>query len=278
MADGKTRRIPRVPWRALLLIPTLVALVFFAAAGWLLLTQPGLERAAALAAWASEDAVRIAGARGRLVGPLALDRVEIRADADRYTLHDAAIEWEFAELSRGRLDIRRLRIERLEFALAASAVSTPPADLRLPLAVRVAALEIGIIAAHDDPAPLAEDIAATLESDGATHRLAALSFRSAAGRLTAQGTLAGAAPFALAAELNLATEPGLAIAGEPALAVAARVGGTLADAAVAFDGRGADFSLDGQARLAPFAAQPLVALRLTARGLDPRAMVPRGPT
>ncbi|MBK8121753.1 MAG: hypothetical protein IPK39_23390 [Sulfuritalea sp.] len=49
------------------------------------------------------------------------------------------------------------------------------------------------------------------------------------------------------------------------------------DAVVAFDGRGADFSLAGQGRLAPFASQPLVALRLTARGLDPRAFAPTAP-
>lgn len=277
MADGKTRRIPRVLWRALLLIPTLVALVFFAAAGWLLLTQSGLERAAALVAWASEDTVRIAGARGRLAGPLAFDQVTVVAGADRYTLHDVAIEWEFLELLHGQLDIQRLRIGRLEFALAESAVSTLPADLRLPLAVRVAALEIGILAAHGKPAPLAEDIAASIESNGATHQLESLTLKSAAGRLTAQGSLAGAAPFALAAELDLATDPGLAIAGEPALAVAARADGTLAAIAVAFDGHGADFSLAVQARLAPFAAHPLTALRLTARGLDPHAFVPTAP-
>lgn len=277
MADRKTHRFARALRRAILLIPTLVALAFFTAAGWLLLTPSGLERAAALAASASADAVRIAGARGRLVGPLAFDRIDVAAGADRYTLHDVAIEWEFMDLLHGQLDIQRLRIGRLEFALAESAASTPPADLRLPLAVRVAALEIGILAAHDDPAPLAEDITAALTSDGATHRLESLTLKSAAGRMTAQGSLAGAAPFALTAELNLATEPGLAIAGVPALAVAARADGTLADAAVAFDGRGADFSLAGQARLAPFAAQPLVALRLTARGLDPRAFALTAP-
>ena len=267
----------------LLLVPTLIALTFFAAAGWLLLTQSGLERAAALVAWTSEDTARIAGARGRLVGPLAFDRVDIAVDADRYTLHGVAVEWEFGELLHGRLDILRLRIDRIEFTLgagtagAAGAASTPPADLRLPLPVRVAALDIGAVIKHGESAPLAENIAARIESDGARHRLDALSFASAAGQVTAEGALAGTTPFALAAELKLATEPGLAIAGAPALAVSARIDGTLAEIAVAFDGRGAEYSLAGQARLAPFAAQPLAALRLTARGLDPRVFVPTAP-
>ncbi len=257
--------------RAVLLIPTLIALVFFATSVWLLMSQAGLERAAAFVGWASEDAVRIAGARGRLIGPLTLDQVEIATGADRYTLHDVVLDWDFFELLQRRLDIQRLRIERLEFTRAESEATTPPADLHLPLAVRVAALEIGNLAAHGASAPLAEDIAAKFASDGATHRLDSLKLKSAAGPLTAQGTLAGAAPFALTGEGTLATTT------EPALAVAARADGKLGEIALAFDGRGADFSLDGQARLAPFAAQPLAALRLTARGLDPRAFAPSGP-
>ncbi|MFH2087000.1 MAG: translocation/assembly module TamB domain-containing protein [Pseudomonadota bacterium] len=268
MEPGRIRRLLR---RSVLLIPTLIVLIFFAASGWLLTSQTGLERAAAFVAWTSEDAVRITGAHGRLIGALALDRVEIRRGADRYTLHDVALDWDFFELLQRQIDIRRLRIERIEYTLAQSKIAAPPADLRLPLAVRVAALEIGSLAAHGEAAPLAEDIAATFESDGATHRLASLTLKNAVGRLTAQGTLAGAAPFALTGEGTLATTT------EPALAVAARANGTLAEIALAFDGRGADFSLDGQARLAPFAAQPLAALRLTARGLDPRAFVPAAP-
>ncbi|MDP1526313.1 MAG: translocation/assembly module TamB domain-containing protein [Rhodocyclaceae bacterium] len=257
--------------RAVLLIPTLIALLFFAASGWLLLTQSGLERAVTFVGWASEDAVRIAGARGHLIGPLTFEQVEIAADAGRYTLYDIALDWDFFELLQRQIDIQRLRIERLEFTRAENETNAPPADLRLPLAVRVAALEIGRLAVHGASAPLAEDIAATFASDGETHRLESLTLKSAAGPLTAQGTLAGAAPFALTGEGTLATTT------EPALAVAARADGTLTDIAVAFDGRGADFSLDGQARLAPFAAQPLAALRLTARGLDPRAFVPSAP-
>lgn len=75
MAEKQSHRFALALRRALLLIPTLFAVAFFATAGWLLLTQSGLERTAALVAWVSEDAVHIAGARGRLVGPLALDRL-----------------------------------------------------------------------------------------------------------------------------------------------------------------------------------------------------------
>ena len=267
MGLGRFRSLRRV----VLLIPTLLALTFFAASGWLLLTQSGLERAATFVGWASEDAVQIVGARGQLIGPLTFERVEIVAAADRYTLHDIALDWVFFELLQRQIDIQHLHIERLEFTRAASESATPPADLRLPLAVRVAALEIGSLAAYGASAPLAEDIAATFASDGALHRLESLTLKSTDGQLTAQGTLAGAAPFALTGAGTLATTT------EPALAVTARADGTLADIALAFDGRGADFSLDGQARLAPFAAQPLAALRLTARGLDPRAFVPSAP-
>ncbi|MBK8121754.1 MAG: hypothetical protein IPK39_23395 [Sulfuritalea sp.] len=76
--------------------PDTVALAFFATTGWLLLTQSGLERAAALAAWASDDAVRIAGARGRPVGPLALDRAQIAVGATATCYQNVAIDWDFS--------------------------------------------------------------------------------------------------------------------------------------------------------------------------------------
>ena len=77
--------------RLILLIPTTLLLLFLSSAGWLLLTANGLGRAAELLAWISEDAVRIQGGHGRLLGPLRLDQVEIRVDADRYRLHDVTL-------------------------------------------------------------------------------------------------------------------------------------------------------------------------------------------
>ncbi len=273
MATTFLRRLFALLRGLVLSIPALIVLALVGGLSWLLLTQAGLEAAAGLAAHASGGTVRIEGVRGRLLGPLAFDRIEVAAGTDRYLLEDLAIDWSPAGLLHGRLEIDRLGIGRLEFETAGEAKSALPADLRLPLAVRVGVLEIGAIAraGSDGAAVLARDIRAALASDGETHRLDFLETTLDAGRLRAQGTLAGSAPFPLSANLELET------ISTPALSVSARLGGRLADMDFEAEGRGDDFSLTANGRLAPFDAQPLAALRLTARGLDPRAFAPAAP-
>lgn len=258
------------------LVLSIPALIVIAAAGglaWLVLTEGGLEFAATVAGRASSGAVRIEGPRGRLLGPLGFERIEVAAGGDRYLLEDLAIDWSPAELLHGRLEIGRLQIGRIELDTAGETKSALPADLRLPLPVRLAALEIGVVARRgsEGATVLARDIRAALTSDGETHRLDSLEMALDAGRLKAEGTLAGSAPFPVAATLELAATS------RPTLSVAARLGGELADMAVDAEGRGEDFSLAARARLAPFAAQPLAALRLKAEGLDPRAFAAAAP-
>ncbi|MDP2108396.1 MAG: hypothetical protein Q8J67_05035, partial [Rhodocyclaceae bacterium] len=174
----------------------------------------------------------------------------------------------------GLLEIHRLKAARVELSLADAEPAAPPAALRLPLAVRVEALEIGILALHDTAQPAqvrARDLQAAFSSDRTTHRLDALAVTLDAGALTAQGTLAAIAPFALHAEARLVGS------GTPTLSLTAKAGGTLEAITLDVDGQGQNFSIAGQASLRPFAVQPLAALRMTARGLDPRVFVATAP-
>ena len=154
-----------------------------------------------------------------------------------------------------------------------------------------------------------------------------------AGELSGHGTLAASAPFALAAEAELATDSTAALgtgstdsprpvrgegAGERgsgvststklakspppalspnpspasgrgeassvsasavphALTVRMRAEGTPEALEVQLDGTGKGFSLAAKAQLAPLARQPLTALQLSARGLDPRRFLPQAP-
>lgn len=273
MAAVLMRRVLSLLRGLVLSIPALIVIAVFGGLAWLVLTQPGLEAAAGLVARASGGTVRIEGVRGRLLGPLEFDRVEVMAGADRYLVEDVAIDWSPTELLQGRLEIGRLHVGRLEFETAGKAKSTLPTDLRLPLPVRVVALEIGVVARRggDDPTALARDLRASLTSDGETHHLDALEMTLDAGRLEARGTLAGSAPFALSADIEVVTTS------VPPLSVSARLDGRLAEMNFEAEGRGEDFSLTARGRLAPFDAQPLAALRLAARGLDPRAFARAAP-
>ncbi|MBI4985043.1 MAG: translocation/assembly module TamB domain-containing protein [Rhodocyclales bacterium] len=226
------------------LLATLVSLLLTAAgaAAWLLCAESGLTWAAATLARLSNDAVRIEGARGRLVGPLTLARVDIAAGAARYSAHDVALRWTPRALVDGVLAIDALHVGRIDLTLAAAAAAAPPEDLQLPLAVRVGMLEIGRIDVREGAAgatrPLASELRAVLASDGKLHRIAALSLRLGAGTLTGQGTLDAVAPFALAATAELAA------AGPPALRVKARAAGTLDAIALDLDGPHAVLTLE----------------------------------
>ena len=256
--------------RLILLIPTTLLLLFLSSAGWLLLTANGLGRATELLAWISEDAVRIQGAHGRLLGPLRLDQVEIRVDADRYRLHDVTLAWDLLALGDGLLDIRHLRAERVELQLAASSDELS-GDLHLPFALRIAALEIGAIASAENTPPFVRDLTASVRYDGQRYALEQLAMQLEAGHLNASGRLEATPPFALSGEAQLHRSAA------PALQITAQATGTLTALALQLEGQGSDFSLSAQAQLQPFLNQPLTALQLSARGLNPRLFLPQAP-
>ena len=256
--------------RLILLIPTTLLLLFLSSAGWLLLTANGLGRATELLAWISEDAVRIQGAHGRLLGPLRLDQVEIRVDADRYRLHDVTLAWDLLALGDGLLDIRHLRAERVELQLAASSDELS-GDLHLPFALRIAALEIGAIASAENTPPFVRDLTASVRYDGQRYALEQLAMQLEAGHLSATGRLEATPPFALSGEAQLHRSAA------PALQITAQATGTLTALALQLEGQGSDFSLSAQAQLQPFLNQPLTALQLSARGLNPRLFLPQAP-
>ncbi|MDP4028977.1 MAG: translocation/assembly module TamB domain-containing protein [Gallionella sp.] len=253
--------------------------LFAALPGWLLFTESGLTWTVATLERNSGGQVRIEGARGRLAGPLTLERLHVVSGTDRYTFHGLELAWNPISLLGGLLEIHALKVARVELLWPEDAPPIAlPASLRLPLAARLDALEIGILEMHDAPHPFARELKAALSGDGAAYRLDAFSVVIDAGTLTGQGTLAAAAPFELRAEAKLAGS------GASALQVAARAGGTLEAIALDFDGQGQgfsiagqDFSITGQAKLRPFAAHLLAALRMTARDFDPRAFVAAAP-
>ena len=303
------------------------------ASAWLLLSQGGLVQSLDLLEWASQGMVRIHGAQGRLLGPLTLEAVEIQLDGDHYHLHELRLDWVPQALLDKQLDIPYLRAERLELQFAENSTIILPDSLQLPFALHVAALEIGAISWHEAPDPFACELSATLKSDGHAYQLEALHVYLDAGELSGHGTLAASAPFALAAEAELATDSTAALgtgstdsprpvrgegAGErgngvsastklakslpPALSpnpspasgrgeassvsvstvphaliVRMRAEGTPEALEVQLDGIGKDFSLAAKAQLEPLARQPLKALQLSARGLDPQRFLPQAP-
>lgn len=261
--------------RALLVTGTAAALLA-GAAGWLLNSGAGLRWAVSTLETASAGAVLIDGAEGRLTGPLRIAALDLAFGGKRLAARDLSIDWRPLALLAGRLELARVAAGSVDLLLPPDpAPLARPDDLRLPLAVRVDALEVDVLrtrAAPDAAATTAaRRLSARLDSDGRRHRLHALSASLEAGELGMAGELDGAAPFALQASATLAGN------GEPALRLAATAGGTLENIDLQLTSRSEALPARGEARLTPFAAFPLAALRLTASDLDPRAFSAAAP-
>ena len=116
------------------LLGALLGLVLaFAAAGgglaWLLTTQSGLDVTLALAQRFAGEALQFEGARGRVLGPLAIDRVRYRLDDGELTLEGVALTWQPAQLLHRRLHIERLAVARARLHHTAAPAQVVEAEL-----------------------------------------------------------------------------------------------------------------------------------------------------
>ncbi|MBL0142341.1 MAG: translocation/assembly module TamB domain-containing protein [Betaproteobacteria bacterium] len=242
------------------------AVAVAATAFWLLATASGaqfvFDRAAAFAGG------RVGVVEGRLVGPLALEAIEIASPGLRVRARQVAFDWSPLRLLGSELRVVRLQAALLEISTAAS--SDPlrePATLALPLRLfveqaRVERLRVGTIG--DDAGGVEFlDVSAKLAADRAAWILGGLEAMTPIGRAKAAGTLAASAPFALDVKGELAgTRNG---AGYRAT-VAAK--GTLAKLEVTLAASEGGLSGTGSAMLEPFASVPLRKLSAKLHGVD----------
>lgn len=261
-------------WSAVAMRWLLAGTLALAGAGWLLGSESGLRAVVQAAQWLSAGRLTVQNPRGTLLGKWRADLVRWVEPAatvpPRATRAASAPEpaqahntppallvqardlqwhWTPFALLHGRLQIDRLTLTQWHVESAAS--NTPPTlptDLRLPLAVQVAAMQIDHISTGPlaTPQTLASGVQARFDSDGRQHQLQLQALQLGAVHAQGQARLTGVAPFALGAELALAGQ-----AGPQAFQAQMRASGTLA--AVTLDG---DVTPASSATLPPHAAPP----------------------
>jgi translocation and assembly module TamB len=267
--------------RYLLLAAGAVAIAV-AALGWLVGSEGGLRLLCSSLAQISGGRLQIEAPGGRLLGDWHARSLRWHDASSDVEVQQLSVNWSPRELLHGRLLLERVAAASVRIFSAPSAEpATPPQSLRLPLAVRVEQLTLGRLllgeagGASDNAATLAEAIDAVLDSDGRTHRLERLQARLGQLDLAAAATLAGDQSLALTAHAEL---KGSAL--EQPFALQLSGGGPLERLQI--DGKivaGASASKppvasgDVQALLTPFAAQPIAALDLQLRGIDPALLV-----
>lgn len=267
---------PRKRLRRALLGLGLGCLGLGAGTAWLLGTPSGLEASLALAGRLSGGQLEVTGARGRLLGPLAVDELRWEKGGDAVRLSGLKLAWQPGALLQGRLAIDRLEARELRLQRAPGPDTPPPRELTLPLALQVEALTLDSL--HlDGPeavsAPLLTRLQARLESDGQTHRLPGLSFQYEALQVQAQAELGGTATLPLKASLTVQGQ----LADYP-VSLALKADGPLAQLPITgqVEGQGTQGSL--VATLTPFARQPFSLLQARFTGLNPALWHGAAPT
>jgi translocation and assembly module TamB len=257
---------------------------------WLGVSESGWQVLCAALSQVTAGRLQIDAPRGRLLGDWQLQAVRWQDAGDEFEVQQLSLVWSPRELLQGRLSIARLEAASLRFYSAPSDTpSVRPESLRLPLSVHLQQLLLGQLLygrAGERANVLGEGLEAELQSNGQQHHLQRLQLRLGQLDLTASAQLAAAAPFALTLQAALKGQAEaqpftLDLSGSGSLeqlqldgkiVSAARAGEqTAATAAPAPAGH-------LQARLTPFASQPLAALSLQLRGLDPALLVSGAPT
>jgi len=251
----------------------LAALLCFSAllAGWLGFTESGLVRVAQLAASLTAGRLNIEQPAGHLFGgELAIERLTWKDGDLDIAIEDLRIAWSPARLVQSRLEIAEATAARVRIAIATSdEEGTPPATLRLPLAVDVGKLLVsrlefaGLFAA--------ENVRGAYVHDGTIHRLDAVQGQIGTLEFSGAARLGATAPFTLEAAARLTGK-----VDDKAVRLDVTAGGPLDRLELAVNA-GEGLSGNGQATLTPFARRPFAAAQLALADIDPAAWVAGAP-
>ncbi|WP_418648209.1 translocation/assembly module TamB domain-containing protein [Thauera butanivorans] len=283
-AAGRRRGLRAWLVGGLITVLAVVALVL-AASAWLLGTRSGLDAAISLGQRATDGALRIEGARGRLLGPLKIDALHYHTEDLRLDLQALELAWQPAALLGRKLVVDRLAVERIDFAQrneekddAERAPLVSPEDLQIPLAIELGRLELGRFELHEwapEPqegdAPPAEgfwiaELSAVLGSDGRHHQVRELALKLPQGQVMLEAALDGLKPFALTGGIRFD-----GVIEERPLEARLAASGTLLAPHVELTAAAEGLNAHAVAEAAPFEPMPLRALKLEAGEIDPSA-------
>lgn len=269
------RRTVFVVLGLLLLLPLLAVALL----AWLLATESGARFSASLAG--RVPGLSIESPRGRLMGPLSLDRLVYETADRRIIVEDLVVHWQPRRLRDGLLMVERLEAGHLRVLSRPSEQprQAPPARLELPMAVQIERLRaeritFGSLDEPDDPPTLElHDLSGRFESDGSRHAVDSLEVRTARLAISGgSGSLGGVSPFPLNARAQLSGEE----RGHP-FTVSLAAAGSLRFLAIDAQSRSGDLNVQGRAHLDIFDAQPLLHATISASGLDPAAWIEDAP-
>ncbi|AOX99626.1 translocation/assembly module TamB domain-containing protein [Jeongeupia sp. USM3] len=208
--------------------------------------------------------------RGLTIDGLVVDTASVTVRLDR-----GYLEWTPEALLARRVSLARLELGHLDIATKPSPPhqppSPPPTSLKLPVAIDVDAASLQRFTLAGSPVDLT-NVRLNLHSDGTTHRLDLQQLDTPRGRVKAQLSLGGQAPFAVSGRLGYA-----GMIEERKLESELDLSGSLRDLGLVGAVKGENVGIDLDSRLdvfAPYAYAMLKAAKLKAHGVNPAALQP----
>ena len=221
-------------------------------------------------------ALVVEGLRGSLTTPVRIERVACRNADLRVEAADVQLEWSPWMLWQERVEIDRLQARTLTVSsLRPRRIRNPPADLALPLPVRVGALELGAVAWTSGGTTVAlRDVSAAYEGDARAHSVTRIRLASEHGSLEGAVTLGARAPFPLSGKVRVQSGR---VENWP-LRATVELAGTMADAQVHAAAAFGAVGVIATFAVAPFEDDPLRSVTASIDNVDlslVRAGLPR---
>ena len=234
---------------------------------WLLLTQSGMQTAAALLTRTLAGQLQLEGVSGQLSGRLQIGRLRWIGAGGAVDARNIALHWSPLALMRGALDVSTLRIAELTIATKDTGEAPRlPDTLALPVQLQIDELVIGPL--HVNGQLIADGGSAALNSSNDAYVLKTLQMRRGELLLRAGGRLAMHAPYAVALDAALSGK----VEAKP-FSLVLSAGGDLQRSELDVRTQEAPFELTLQAVLHPFSATPLTAFSASAKNLDLSALL-----
>lgn len=249
--------------RGILLSMLLAAALTLAAGAWLLASESGLRLLAGVLQRMAPGTLELAGARGRVLGPLNFERIRVRLDEQDIVADDVALHWSPHRLLRGELVIHRLRMASLTVRDTSTTPPAPPRHLRPPLALLLADIDIAEL--RVDEAPPLRALRAGWRSDAGRHELTLRHVTGAWGEAEGRLSVQDSAPFTLNGVGRLRGRGGHTLD--------LTLSGTLERLYLAGEAA-APLQMRAELEWLPFATIPLHRLALGLRDVDPAAWHP----
>jgi translocation and assembly module TamB len=215
----------------------------------------------------------VSGVHGALLEPVRIDALTYEDAAVRVEARRVALDWSPMTLLRDGVDVSRMQIESLRATIKPQrgSGSALPADLRLPVQVRLASIEIGYLVLDGAGAPVeVKDIAAAYEGGAQSHRLDLKKLSAKLGeahgqiQLGAQLQLGAQSPFPVSGRASA----DVTLANVPALHVQTEVSGTLARLSAVVRAQMEQLHVEGVAKLTPFEPKPIESLTAQSGDID----------